>query len=94
MTSIWDSYRHFNVKVGVSCKSIEEFNLGSKIVYDDKYDGCSGSGTIFAFAQHGYEPTVWITDSATGDAKCVMLGWCRLKTKEDKANESRKQQKK
>jgi len=83
MKDIWDSYRHFDVHVGVGCKAIAEFKIGSHISYNDRYENSSGSGKIFAFAQQGYEPTAWIYEDTTQDVKCVMLGWCTLKEEED-----------
>lgn len=78
MSDIWDSYRKFNVKVGVNCDSIEEFKIGSHVEYNDLYEGRNGSGTIFAFAQCGYEPTAWLIDDISGEREGVMLGWCKL----------------
>lgn len=81
MEDVWESYRHFNVRVGINCQQIEEFEIGSSIEFDDKYAGVSGRGTIISFAQNGYEPTVWYKDSVTGELKNVMLGWCVLANK-------------
>lgn len=78
MSSIWESYRRFDVIVGVCCKQIDEFKIGSHIKFNDLYKGETGSGTIYSFAQQGYEPVAWYTDDMTGDLKSVMLGWCRL----------------
>lgn len=76
--NIWDSYRHFNVTVGVCCKEIGEFKIGSHITFNDLYEQKSGSGTIYSFAQFGYEPVAWYTDDVSGDLKMAYLGWCKL----------------
>lgn len=78
MNDIWKQYRHFNVRVGVCCSKIDEFEIGSHIEFNDMYRDHKGCGTITAFAQCGYEPTVWLLNDKTGDLENVMLGWCKL----------------
>lgn len=78
MQDIWDSYRRFNITVGVNCSKIEEFEIGSHVEYNDLYEEKSGSGVIFAFAQCGYSPTAWLIDDKSGKREGVMLGWCKL----------------
>lgn len=71
--------RKFSImSVGVGQKEIDEFSVGSHITFHDWYTGMKGSGTIYSFAQAGYDPLCWYNEGGTGTLKCVHLGWCSL----------------
>lgn len=72
-------FRHFNERVGVNTQNVAEFSIGDKIQFHDEITGKTGTGVIWAFAQMGYDPTVWYLDE-NEEIGTVHLGWC---TKEE-----------
>lgn len=72
-------FRKFNIaSVGVNCKEIAEFKIGSHIRFDDPYKQRKGTGVILSFAQADYHPIVWYKDNETGEMFSEYLGWCEL----------------
>ena len=72
-------FRDFNISsVGIGRTELDEFKIGSHIMFDDPYKQRKGTGVIESFAQADNYPIIWYRDDKDGQLYSEYLGWCKL----------------